>query len=54
MRAMEILFDIFLVLLGDVFLVLLGVAIGIALVVLRTAPEDKRGDAEFTSEGIEQ
>jgi hypothetical protein len=38
----------------DFFLVLLGVAIGIALVVLRTAPADKHGDAEFTSERIEQ
>jgi hypothetical protein len=38
----------------DIFLVLLGVAIGIALVVLRTVPEDKRPAAEFTSERIEQ
>jgi hypothetical protein len=45
-RNMGILFDI--------FLVLLGVAIGIALVVLRTAQDTKRPDAEFTSERIEQ
>lgn len=38
----------------DIFLVLLGVAIGIALVVLRTAQDTERPDAEFTSERIEQ
>jgi hypothetical protein len=38
----------------DIFLVLVGMGLGIALVTLRTAQDTKRPDAEFTSERIEQ